>query len=58
MGRRCGWKRGNEVQASVGLMLVDVVMIIGLSSEEQMAVLGEDLHKEFIQIVRYNKGNG
>ena len=48
-----------DVQASVGLLLGDVVMMLGLSSDEQVAVLGEELRREFIQVVRYrNSGNG
>jgi hypothetical protein len=46
-----------DVQASVGLMLGDMVMMLGLSSDEQKAVLGEDLRREFIQVVRY-RDNG
>jgi len=48
-----------DVQASVGLLLGDVVMMLGLSSDEQVAVLGVELRREFIQVVRYrNSGNG
>jgi len=47
-----------DIQASVGLLLGDVVMMLGLSSDEQVAVLGEELRREFIQVVRYrNNGN-
>ena len=45
-----------DVQASVGLLLGDVVMMLGLSSDEQVAVLGEELRREFIQVVRYRNG--
>jgi hypothetical protein len=45
------------VQASVGLLLGDVVMLLGLSADEQTAVLGEDLRREFIQELR-NRNNG
>ena len=41
-----------DVQASVGLLLGDVVMLLGLSADEQNAVLGEDLRREFIQELR------
>lgn len=41
-----------DAQASVGLMLIDVVMMLGLSSEEQVAVLGETLRTEFVQMVK------
>ena len=48
-----------DIQASVGLLPGDVVMILGLSSDEQVAVLGVELRREFIQVVRYrNGGNG
>jgi len=34
-------------------------MVLGLSSDEQVAVLGVELRREFIQVVRYrNSGNG
>jgi hypothetical protein len=40
-------------------MLGDVVMMLALSSDEQKAVLGEELRREFIQVVRYpDNGNG
>jgi len=48
-----------DVQASVGLLLGDVVTMLSLSSDEQVAVLGVELRREFIQVVRYrNSGNG
>ena len=46
-----------DVQASVGLMLVDVVMLIGLSSNEQQAVLGVELRREFFQAVKRRSNN-
>ena len=42
-----------DIQASVGLFLGDVVMMLGLSSDEQLAVLGEELHREFFQVIGY-----
>ena len=48
-----------QVQISVGLLLGDVVMLLGLSADEQTAVLGEELHREFIQELRNrDRGNG
>ena len=48
-----------DVQASVGLLLGDVVMLLGLSADEQVAVLGEELRREFIQELRHrDRGNG
>ena len=48
-----------DVQASVGLLLGDVVTMLGLSSDEQIAVLSEDLRREFIQVIRCrDNGNG
>lgn len=48
-----------DVQASVGLLLGDVVMLLGLSADEQVAVLGEELRREFIQALRHrDRGNG
>jgi hypothetical protein len=48
-----------DIQGSEGLLLGEIVMMLGLSSEEQEAVLDEDLRREFIQVVRYrNNGNG
>ena len=48
----------HKLPADIGLLLGDVVMIPGLSSDEQVAVLGEQLRREFIQVVRYrNSGN-
>jgi hypothetical protein len=41
-----------DVEASVGLFLGDVVMLLGLSADEQKVVLGEDLRKEFMQALR------
>jgi hypothetical protein len=41
-----------DVQASVGLLLGDVVMLLGLSADEQAAVLGEELRRDFIQELR------
>jgi len=41
-----------DVQASVGLLLGDVVMMIGLSRDEQVTVLGEELRRKFIRVVR------
>ena len=33
-----------DVQGSVGLMLLDIVEILGLTQDEQMAVLGAELY--------------
>jgi len=46
-----------DVQASVGLLLGDVVMMLGLSSDEQVAVLGEELRREFIQVMNRNSAD-
>ena len=48
-----------DVEASVGLLLGDVVMLLGLSADEQAAVLGEELRREFLQALRNrDRGNG
>jgi len=44
------------VQTSVGLLLGDVVMMLGLSSDEQVAVLGRELRREFIRALRNRDG--
>ncbi|MEM2111483.1 MAG: hypothetical protein QXX08_06360 [Candidatus Bathyarchaeia archaeon] len=41
-----------DVQASVWLLLGDVVMLLGLSADEQVAVLGKELRNEFIQMLK------
>lgn len=41
-----------EARGSVGLILGDVVMALSLTSEEQRAVLGESLRKDFVRVLR------
>jgi hypothetical protein len=48
-----------DVQTSFGLLLGDVVMLLGLSADEQVAVLGEELRRDFIRELRHrDRGNG
>ena len=45
------------VNASVGLMLADFVMAIGLTKDEQVQALGEDLVNELQGILVFEPGN-
>ena len=47
-----------EMQTSVGMLLFDVVLAIGLNRAEQEAVLGADLRKELLHELTAHNGNG
>ena len=47
-----------DVQSSVGLLLFDVVMALGLNRIEQEQVLGSKLRREVIRNLKPNNNNG
>jgi hypothetical protein len=47
-----------DIQASVGLMLADVVMALELTSAEQILILGAELRREWLRVVVARNSNG
>ncbi len=44
-----------DISGSVGLILGEVVLLLNLSSSEQRMVLGDQLRKDFLKVLRTSK---